>query len=114
MVELSWKMDYIRASLRNSFKKALMSHINTHVTSSKMLFEVKNAYFHNPSQIQLCLIMLSKIYRADFELIVPVFHHILTFDEDLLENALYKGFIKESLMRHLSTHACGEISKAAL
>ena len=70
-----------------------MSHLSTHVTNSKMLFEANYDYFHNPSQIQLCLIMPSKVYRADFELTVPIFHNRLTFDEDLLENAVYKGFL---------------------
>ena len=81
-----------------------MSHLSTHVTNSKMLFEAKNDYFHYPSQIQLCFIMPSKVYRTDFELTVPIFHNRLTFDEDLLENAVYKGFLKEALMSHLSTH----------
>ena len=80
--------------LKGFLKEALMSHLSTHVTNSKMLFEAKNDYFHYPSQIQLCLIMLSKVYRTDFELTVPIFHNRLTFDEDLLENAVYKGFLK--------------------
>ena len=78
-----------------------MSRLTTHVTNSKMLFEAKNDYFHYPSQIQLCLIMLSKVYRADFELTVPIFHNRLTFDEDLLENAIYKGFLKGFLKEAL-------------
>ena len=80
----------MKICLKNAFykgflKEALMSHLSTHVADSKMLFEAKNDYFYNPSQIQLCLIMLSKVYRADFELTVPIFHNRLTFDEDLLE-----------------------------
>ena len=66
-----------------------------------MLFEAKNDYFDNPPQIQLCLIMLSKAIRADFELTAPIFQNRLTFDEDLLENALYKGFLKESLIKSI-------------
>ena len=38
-----------------------------------------------------------EIYRADFELIVPIFHNRITFDEDLLENA----FIRDSLRNPL-------------
>ena len=73
------------ALYKGFLKEALMSHLSTHVADSKMLFEAKNDYFHNPSQIQLCLIMLSKVYRADFELTAPIFHNRLTFDENLLE-----------------------------
>ena len=73
-----------------------MSHLSTHVTNSKMFFEDKNDYFDYPSQIQLCFIMLSKVYRTDFELTVPIFHNRLTSDEDLLENAFYKGFLKRN------------------
>ena len=48
--------------------------------------------------------MVSKVYRVDFELTVPIFHNRLTSDEDLLENTFYKVFLKEALMSHLITH----------
>ena len=73
-----------------------MSHLSTHVTDSKMLFESRNDYCHNPWQIWLCLLMVSKAYRVDFELTVPIFHNQITSDEDLLENAFYKGFLKRN------------------
>ena len=47
-------------------EESLMSHLSTNVKNSKMFFEAKNDYFGNPSRIQLRLIMLSKVYRADF------------------------------------------------
>ena len=73
------------ALYRGFLKEALMSHLSTHVADSKMLLEAKNDYFDNPPQIQLCLIMLSKVYRADFELTVPFFHNRATFVGDSLE-----------------------------
>ena len=78
------KKSLYKGFLKEFLKQALMSHLSTNMTDSKMLFEAKNDYFHNPSQIQICLIMLSKVYRADSELTVPIFHNRLTFDEDLL------------------------------
>ena len=88
LVEFCLQNGLYKRFLKGFLKEALMSHLSTHVTNSKMLFEAKNDYFHYPSQIQLCLIMLSKVYRADFELTVPIFHNRLTFDEDLLEKSL--------------------------
>ena len=67
LVELFLKNGLYKGFLKEFLEGALMSHLSTHVADSKMLFEAKNDYFYNPSQIQLCLIMLSKVYRADFE-----------------------------------------------
>ena len=47
------RLTFYEDLLENAFykrflKEALMSHLNTHMTDSKMLFEAKNDYFHYP------------------------------------------------------------------